>query len=287
MVAYKAAFKYFIIIVTLTSISQWAEAKEFNGNSKQETKDYFPEPKNGNTYVIAHRGAHIGIPENTLAAYNKAIELRCDFVEIDIRKTKDGRFVSVHNSTVDAYVEGVSGKVSDFTLKELKELNTGKQVSPSWENERIPTLEEILQLCKGKIGIYLDLKEPYVKEIVDIIKTYGMERDVIWYLYSGGLEYANEIKSNCEKCFPMPDPGPMENIENVVETVHPQVIATDMGELNEEYMKISKDLGVKVIVDEREGTEDEWEKIIYWGTDGIQTNDPEKLIKYLKANAEN
>ncbi len=64
-------------------------------------KEYFPEPKNGNTYVIAHRGAHNGIPENSLAAYQKAIDLGCDFIEIDVRKSRDGKMVSVHNSTID------------------------------------------------------------------------------------------------------------------------------------------------------------------------------------------
>ena len=59
----------------------------------QEIKDYLPKPKKGNIYVVAHRGVHNGIPENTLAAYQKAIDLRCDFVEIDIRKTKDRMFL--------------------------------------------------------------------------------------------------------------------------------------------------------------------------------------------------
>ncbi|PXX29210.1 glycerophosphodiester phosphodiesterase family protein [Arenibacter sp. ARW7G5Y1] len=63
-----------------------------------------PKPKNGNTYFTAHRGSHNGIPENSLAAYQKAIELGCDFVEIDIRTTKNGKLVSVHNATIDAYV---------------------------------------------------------------------------------------------------------------------------------------------------------------------------------------
>ena len=73
------------------------------------------EPKNG-VYVIAHRGAHNGIPENSLAAYRKAIDLGCDFVEIDVRTTKDGKFVSIHNSRVDEYVTGVKAKVSDLIL---------------------------------------------------------------------------------------------------------------------------------------------------------------------------
>ena len=251
---------------------------------QNESKDYFPKPQNGNTYVIAHRGVHNGIPENTLAAYQKAIDLGCDFVEIDLRKTKDGRFVSVHNSTVDAYVEGISGKVSDFTLAELKSMNIGKRVGPSWENERIPTFEEILQLCRGQIGIYLDLKEPDVKAQIEIIKRYKMERDIIWYIPASHMDVIKEVKKYCYKCFPMPDPGPKENIAKIVEAVQPRVIATDMGELNEDYMKIAKGYNVKVFVDENEGTEEEWEKILSWGTEGIQTDNAENLIKYLTEN---
>lgn len=77
-------------------------------------------PNKCETYVIAHRGAHIGIPENTLATYKKAIDLGCDFVEMDMRRTKDGKFVSVHNSKIDAYVKGITGNVNDFNLAELK-----------------------------------------------------------------------------------------------------------------------------------------------------------------------
>jgi len=245
-------------------------------------QDYLPKPKSANVYVVAHRGAHIGIPENTLAAYKKAIELGCDFVEIDLRKTKDGKFVSVHNSTIDAYTDGkVKGKVGDFTLAELKQLNIGERVGPEWVNERIPTFEEILQLCKGKIGIYLDLKEPDVKAQIDIIRKYGMEQDIIWYIPASYMDVIKEVKKICPKCIPMPDPGPKENIKKVFDEVHPIVIATDMGELNSEYMSIAKELKIRVIVDEDKGTEEEWDRILNWGTDGIQTDNPARLIKYL------
>ncbi len=247
-----------------------------------QEKIYLPKPKNGNTYVVAHRGVHRGIPENTLAAYQKAIDMGCDYVEIDIRITKDGRFVSVHDETVDAYTEGrIKGKVRDFTLAELKQLNIGKRVGADWENERIPTFEEILQLCKGKIGIYLDLKEPEIKAQIKIIKNYGMERDIIWYIPASYLDAIKEVKKNCNECIVMPDPGLKKNIKKVVEEVHPLVLATDMGELSKEYMKIAKNLNVKVITDDKRGNLEEWKKILEMGADGIQTDDPEKLIQFL------
>ena len=246
--------------------------------------DSFPLPKNGKTYVIAHRGAHIRIPENSLPAFQKAIDLGCDFVEIDTRLTKDGQIVSVHNSTIDQYVVGHKGKVSDYTLAELKAMSIGEKLGPEWKNTTIPTFEEILQLCRGKIGIYLDLKEPLIQELLPIIRKYGMERDIIWYISAGRMEEIKLLQSLCKECLPMPDPGPEKNIAGVCRQVHPQVIATDMGQLSESFAKTAHEYGAKVIVDEKTGTPEEWEQILKWGTDGIQTDNPEALIRFLKNN---
>ena len=166
-------------------------------NAQTGLEDFFPKPKNGNTYVIAHRGVHSGIPENSLPAYQKAIELGCDFIEIDVRATKDGELVSVHNPSIDAYVNGTTGKVSDFTLEELKTLDIGERIGPEWKETRIPTFEEILLLCRGKIGIYLDLKEPLVPELVQLIKEYGMERDIVWYIPAYNTAALRDLKRLC------------------------------------------------------------------------------------------
>jgi glycerophosphoryl diester phosphodiesterase len=64
--------------------------------------------------------------------------------------------------------------------------------------------------------------------------------------------------------------------------VHPLVLATDIGELSKEYMAIARSLNVKVITDDKKGNLEEWKKILKMGIDGIQTDDPEKLIQYLK-----
>ena len=241
----------------------------------------FPKPKNGNTYVIAHRGVHNDIPENSLAAYHKAIDLGCDFIEIDVRKTRDGRIVSVHNSSIDAYVKGATGKVSDFTLAELKALDIGERIGPQWKNTRIPTIEEILQLCQGQIGIYLDLKEDLVPELVEIIKKYKMEGDIVWYIPALFMDAIKEVRSSCKSCVPMPDPGPKENIVKVIAEVQPHVIATDMGELSKDYMQIAHENNTLVFVDEDQGNEEEWSRILDWGADGIQTDKPQALIRFL------
>lgn len=237
---------------------------------------------NNGVYVIAHRGAHIGIPENSLAAYQKAIDFGCDFVEIDVRTTKDNQFVSIHNSTIDNYVDGAKGKVSEFTLAELKSLDIGSKVGVEWKDTRIPTFEEILNLCKGKIGIYLDLKAASIPALVEIIKKYGMETDILWYIPASYLKEIKELTALCPECVPMPDVGHETNIETVLKQVNAKMLATDMGELTENFVKIAHLHQVLVTVDEKEGSSAEWTQIIDWKTDGIQTDHPNELISFLR-----
>lgn len=237
-----------------------------------------PPPRNGGVYVVAHRGAHDGVPENTLAAYRRAIELGADFVEIDVRTTKDGRLVSVHNATVDAYVtDGTTGPVAGMTLEQLRALDIGSRVGPEWAEERIPALEEILDLCKDRIGIYLDLKHGDVHQILELVRQYGMERHVLWYV---GPRPFEQLREACPECLPMPDPGPEALLPRMLERLQPRVVAAVWKHFSPAFVERCHAAGALVIVDESDASC--WEDALAWGADGIQTDDPEALIGFLR-----
>lgn len=240
--------------------------------------DILPAPRNGGIYVVCHRGAHEDRPENTLAAYQRAIDLGADYVEIDLRTTKDGQIVSVHNSNVDSYTKDAKGKVADFTLAELKALDIGSRVDPKWKNERIPTFDEILTLCKGKIGIYLDLKSADPALLISMIQKYGMEKDVVWYCDPDQHHF---VKKNCADCISMPDPGPESNLTAIIAEFQPKVIASTWDEFSATFVTTCHAAGAVVVVDE--SGPDCWEQLVSWGTDGIQTDHPEQLITWLKS----
>lgn len=242
-----------------------------------------PSPKQGNVYVIAHRGAHQGIPENSLAAYQKAIDLGCDFIEIDVRTTKDGEIVSVHNSTMDAYVLQKSGKVSDLTLEEIRDLDIGEKVGPEWKGTQVPTFEEILELSAGKIGIYLDLKEADPQVLIPLLRKYDMAQTTVWYLSAAQRELIQSVQRECPECRVMPDPGSETNISKAAELYHPDILATDMGQLSASFVMEAHRLGSMVFVDDRAAILQEWKRILSYGTDGIQTDQPEALIRYLQS----
>ena len=227
---------------------------------------------------MAHRGAHIGIPENTLAAYKAAIEIGVDFVEVDLRTTQDGRIVSIHNKEIDSYVtNGRHGLVSEMSLGQLKQLDMGSRIGPQWTGERIPTFEEILELCKGRVGIYLDLKDASVDKVVSIVKEWDMARQVLWYADFDELERVAEL---CPECILMPDPGPEENLPEVIERFKPAVIAVVWRYYSQSFAAKCHQAGAIVIVDESNPAC--WQDALAWGTDGIQSDHPEQLISLLE-----
>src|ERR1700722_1634063 len=105
--------------------------------------------------VIAHRGAHREAPENTLASLEKAIEIGCDYVELDVRRTKDGALVIMHDASVNRMTNG-KGKIEDLTLAEIRKLEIKSRRGKQWAGLKLPTFDEMLEHAKGRMKIYVD-----------------------------------------------------------------------------------------------------------------------------------
>ncbi|SDN12994.1 glycerophosphoryl diester phosphodiesterase [Psychrobacillus sp. OK028] len=108
---------------------------------------------------VAHRGATGYAPENTIAAFDLAVDMKADYIEIDVQRSKDGELVVIHDTTVDRTTDG-TGKVGDLTFEQLRSLDAGSWKEEQFVGETIPTFEEILERYHGKIGILIELKAP-------------------------------------------------------------------------------------------------------------------------------
>ncbi|MFP4501603.1 MAG: glycerophosphodiester phosphodiesterase [Candidatus Hydrogenedentota bacterium] len=107
--------------------------------------------------VIAHRGASAYAPENTIAAFRLADEMHADWFELDCTITRDNKVVVIHDKNLER-TTGVDRPVSALTMAELKELDAGDWFSPEYAGERLPTLGEALDYAKGRIGVYIEVK---------------------------------------------------------------------------------------------------------------------------------
>lgn len=146
--------------------------------------------------ITAHRGSSKEAPENTMAAMVKAAEDLADLVEIDVQETKDGVVVLGHDANLRR-VAGVNRAISSYTYKELQELDVGKWFSPEFEGERIPALSDVMEFCKGRVNMNIEIKNlgkdsPLPDKVVDMIREHQMEEQCV--VTSTRLSYLTRIK---------------------------------------------------------------------------------------------
>lgn len=132
--------------------------------------------------VIGHRGLPTHAPEETHATFAACMELRVG-IELDVRRTRDGQLVCVHDATVDRTTDG-KGKIADLSLRELRQLDAGKKFGPEFAGERVPTLEETFALLrerKSNVLVAVDLKEPDCEaDAVKFADKYGVLKQLVF-----------------------------------------------------------------------------------------------------------
>lgn len=167
--------------------------------------NYWTQSKD-NVWVAAHRGWRTKYPENTMEAIKAAVELGVDQIETDIRVTKDGELVLMHDATVDRTTDG-TGKVIDYTLAELKQLDAGIHKGLEYKGCRIPTFVEFMEYVKQfpELTLDLELKE-YPTEgheeiaydvcdrVLKIVDEYGFTDRVVINSFSNKLNEYVHVK---------------------------------------------------------------------------------------------
>jgi glycerophosphoryl diester phosphodiesterase len=115
--------------------------------------------------IIAHRGASAYYPENTLAAFEGAIALGADMVELDVQLSADGEVVAFHDEKIERCTDG-QGKVTECTLTTLKKLDAGSWFDRKFQGTEIPTLAEVLNVCRNKIAVNIEIKTEAVRDAI-------------------------------------------------------------------------------------------------------------------------
>jgi glycerophosphoryl diester phosphodiesterase len=151
------------------------------------------------TSVMAHRGASAAAPENTLAAIRRAIDSGAQWVEIDVQETADGQVVVIHDSDLKK-IGGSALTVAGSTLEQLQQVDIGSWFDPEFADQRIPTLEAVLTLCKDRISVNIELKY-YGKQVrleervAEIVERTGMTDQVMFMSLSyDGIQVLHRLR---------------------------------------------------------------------------------------------
>lgn len=231
--------------------------------------------------MIAHRGAHLDRPENTIPAYRSAVEMGVDFIEIDIRRTKDGRLVLMHDRTVDR-TTNETGQLASMTFDQVRALDASKGF-PAYRGTRVPTLDEAMDVVQGtRTGIYLDCKDVGARELVDAIERHKLSEQVVIY---AGRELLTQILALRPALKAMPEASNPAVLKDMIDKLHLRVAAFDARDFNDETIAVAKSANVEIYVDRlgQADTQTAWQESIDRGASGIQTNKPAELIEYLRS----
>lgn len=238
-------------------------------------------------YIIAHRGASAEAPENTIPAINKAIALNVDFIEFDIRLSRNGTPFVFHDPTACRTLKpGKRLLITDLYSSHIKTFDAGKWFGMEYAGFQVPTLLEILMLERGKAGLMIEIKEEHVEPKV-VAKAVMQTLDIV-----GEQEYSGPTMIGSFS------PEILHAFQKISKNVHLIGILKNMSKISH-FLKLGlKHLAVKhTRITEADIARllklgitvwsytiddvDEAHKLINWGVSGIITNDPRKLLNNL------
>lgn len=269
------------------------------------------ENKNEYVWVAAHRGDWIYAPENSIPALEHAIAFGADMIETDVRLTKDGKIIMMHDYSVDRTTDG-KGMIADLTFDEIQKLHLRNNFG-GMTDLKVPTLEEYIQIAKDKILLYLD-KAGYdlpgheqghlVKELLKVLKANNALEQSVFVLdwpYSKAKEIFGD---DLEKVIYVPViedkiPNLSAYVDEYIQKLKPVAFQFRMASLDSEtYKQLSKVLesGSKAFVaatwDEHTANHSDlvsifqrpsagWGWLLKQGFSILETNYPKDLMQYL------
>lgn len=254
---------------------------------KRKSFDIFDKTKS-KVYIEGHRGVNREMPENTLDSFTQAINYNLDSIELDVWLSKEGVPVVIHGGNkgeIDEFVDK-EGTISNFTIQEIKQFRTKNG------NKSLPSLEEVLDLCKEKIFINIELKDHDIQKTFEAVISLLENKDMIGQvsLSSFKHDYYNFVKAYNDSHEKKIEFGFLYDDEDDKNFI-PYKFGYEKCSMNvyhknltEELAKKAHESGMAIFVwygMKDEESEEEYARLIKCGVDVICCNLPNKLQKYF------
>ena len=240
---------------------------------------------NAQTKIIAHRGFSGIAPENTLIAFQKAIESGADYFELDVHKSSDGHIFVIHDKSIKrTSSDNLEGNIDQMTCKEIKKLKVGypKKFGNVYKDEKIPTLKKALKLAKGKIKVCIEIKVDGIeKEVFKIINDLKMNNEVIIFsFYDSVLTRIRQLDETIPILYLKDNAN--YTIIDYAKTINVNAIGVGYKtEITQGFLDLAHKSGIEVwkwTVND----ESQMHELIDLGIDGIITNYPDKALAIKK-----
>lgn len=243
-----------------------------------------PAPDNLPVSIVAHRGAMMEKPENTMPAFQRAYELGVDIVEVDVRTSRDGHLFVLHDATLDR-TTNATGPASQLTLVELQSLDAGSWFHPAYAGETIPTLRQVLEWARAKdLQVLLDLKESgseFTEAVSRSIERHGdVNRNIIGVRsVEQALDFRRRIPQAPQLAF-MRSPDLIEEFADAGTDVI-RLWLRWLHEVPELALRV-RNTGKMLMINGRYGEPEETQAIMSFQPDWILIDDPARLRRSLQ-----
>lgn len=234
--------------------------------------------------LVVHRGANKVAPENTMSSLLKAYEQGADMVEMDIRQTKDGEFVLMHDARVNRTTNG-KGKIKKMTLEQVQKLDAGSWFSNDFKGEKVPTLREILQAAKGKGLVDLDIKKAHIPSLIKLLEEEGYMHDsILVTLHSFNRKVIREVQQLAPKIKVRPSYKYGFAKYNFRKKTPPDIVNIIWPKFSEGYVQKLHQHKIGAFINLLGNRENELniKRAINSGAEFIQVNDPINFITIKK-----
>jgi len=243
-----------------------------------------------NPWIIGHRGYRGKYPENTLAAFEAAIQAGADIIELDVMLSRDRKLVVIHDATLERTTNG-KGSVADFTLTALKQLDAGSWFDMQFANQQIPELSEVLDLVNGRAYVNIEIKsnayeshhppDAIEKQVVDLLMQKNLlATSMISSFKVDILEQIAFMKNAPATAFISQRPADKKTVQICtrlkVFSWHPNHRVVTRNQVQQMHAA-----GIRVFPYNVDRYED-FAKMRAMQVDGVITNDPELAIEWLK-----
>ena len=227
--------------------------------------------------IATHRGANEFAPENTLAAMQCALNLEVDYIEIDVRQTKDGQSVILHDGNLNRTTNG-KGPLSNMNFEDVRSLSAGSWFNPFYVHEKIPTLEEACRLVsnhnkndKQKTWFYVDCKDINANILIANLSKYNLLDESVFYVSEQQIK---QIRALAPKAKMLPGLGSPKDIDRLIDNCHPYALDVNWKDVTKELIEKAHAKGIKIFSD---GFGDDqniesYMKAIKAGIDVVSTN---------------
>ncbi|ASK62163.1 hypothetical protein CFK37_08300 [Virgibacillus phasianinus] len=233
----------------------------------------------------AHRGSLTEAPENTLPAFQKAFNHGAKGIELDVQLTKDDHLVVCHNHTFSKYNKEVNGRIRDFTLEKIRQIDVGSNFSEAFKGVTLPTLEEVLEICPADVKVNVEIKNipviyPGIEErLLECLQRYNrLDNLLISSFDHVALEKVQQLAPSVElgMLFYYRILRAWEYAKNSglnITSIHPNNVYTD-----QEFVESCKEHGFQVYP-YTVNTVERYEELVDFGVNGVFSNSPEVFGK--------